>query len=56
LAWGFVYGSLGAALGLLWIMTQKPATGVGSATPVLVLFALGFLMGRRVAGRDRAAT
>jgi hypothetical protein len=56
LAWGFVYASLGAALGLLWVMTQRPATGVGAAAPVVVLFVLGFGMGGRVAARDRAAS
>jgi len=53
LVWGLVYTGSSGALGLLWIMTQKPLGWLGAAAPVVVLGAAGAFLGSRTARRDR---
>ena len=53
--WALAYMGTGAALGLLWIMTQKPLGWLAALAPVLVLGGAGAFLGARAAARDRAA-
>lgn len=52
--WGPVYSLLGAAAGLVWLMSAKP-DWTGAVIGVLVAFAAGWAWGAGVASRARAA-
>ena len=52
--WGPVYSLLGAATGLVWLMSAKP-DWVGAIIGVFVAFAAGWGWGAAVAGRARTA-
>ena len=53
--WTLAYMSWGAAIGLLWTMTQKPNGWVGATAPVIVLAGIGAMLGSRSAKKDGAA-
>jgi hypothetical protein len=53
--WRVASATAGAALALLWIMTQKPVGWIGCLAPVLLLAALGWFLGGSAASKDRAA-
>jgi hypothetical protein len=53
--WKLLSASTGAAIGLLWIMTQKPAGWLGALLPPLALALVGWLYGASLLQRDSRA-
>lgn len=51
--WGPVHSLVGVGVGLVWVMTAKPATWLATAVVLLGSFVLGWIWGLLVSSRPR---